>query len=320
MNFAFVEENGCTLPAWCTFFFEIGTILPKLYDPKKKSVVALSLPTRAYATSFIACGLVYEHAKTAIANDAIEDVINNLKIGSGVEYIANDGKKYTGIYDGINNINDERFISIKTKINSKTKCAEWQNLRISDGLKIQAITGTIDITKKQRGAEILSNPNFLSCLLGESVPTIYAMRTKLDLAIVGQINILRHETDTGLIVKNCTTGNSCRGKSSDILRINNFLPNNTPYRTKIYKNTICEDKISVGTDWVLFDGSKAFINRHEHCNKQNWIVVLDRTDQDYLNAVEVLNTAYQTRRLETRSFNFGAIPTGITVQYFQESI
>jgi hypothetical protein len=320
MNFFLREEDGKVLPVWCDFLFETGITMPELLNPDKRTIVALSLPTRAYAACFMACGILYKLATNTVMEYSLEDTINKLVPGNNVEYIARDGKKYTGIFSGIKNVSGEQFITIKAKVGKKNGCAEWKYMRIADAFKIQPVNGGVDITKNQRGTKIISNRDFLTCLLGESIATKYAMQTKLDIAIVGQINLLRHEANTNFILRDLDNDVPCKGNFSDLLRIKNFLADNTSYRTKIFKNTICNDDIDTDAKIILFDGSKAFINRHECCNKLNWLVVLDRTDTDYFNAVEILNTAYQTRRLDTNCHDFGLVPAGMTIQYFQEAI
>ena len=144
-----------------------------------------------------------------------------------------------------------------------------------------------------------------------------SLSTNFEEVIIGPKSILRKEITEEIFA----TRNGVKGTLQEILRTKNFQ--NT---TAAYRSIIVSDRIKFEPDHsklqdpplAIFDGSQGYLKWRNFWKKSSWIVILDRTENQFESAVEQITKEYIQIRVERKSeIRLGNIPKGIEVMVFQ---
>ncbi len=70
---------------------------------------------------------------------------------------------------------------------------------------------------------------------------------------------------------------------------------------------------------TIFDGAVSFLKWRDYWRKSNWIVLLDKTESRFQEAVDLLNQEYIEKRIgESLNENMFSLPEGIEIIAFNE--
>ncbi|MBC7341777.1 MAG: hypothetical protein H5U02_04925 [Clostridia bacterium] len=322
----FYEWNGelLPLPEWCGFFFRLGSIAAAARDPGKRLVVALSVPTRAYAACFVAAGTVIARAPLPVRDlpepDEHFDRLCRLKIGTPLVY-RKGNRKFKGIFAGVTALNNgETRIKVQIANKEGGNLTELLNKEMSLAVSIATIDD-IKLPKKQAGRKIVRRKSFLDSILGKVDSCGFTVTSRMECAILGPVGVLRREvTETRLSIRG--PGGFARGTLQDILRVRRFLSEGKAFRTEIYPaSRNMPPRLEKGSDpcVVIFDGAAGFLKWRDNWRISNWIVLLDRTGPNFREAVEIVNQEFIKNRIgNCPELDIPPVPRGIEIIVYEE--
>jgi hypothetical protein len=334
-------ENGDgwnPLPAWADFLISVGAYAAREVFPDRRLVLALSLPTRAFAACFAAAGVV----RCVIQSKSInaEDHFQYLSgLPRGTPLLLRDkakGRWLHAVHDGVgeradgldgprlkvrvqdNEIETRQHERGLTYLLSPLECKN--RVRVVPEVNDWRLPGRQQIGHK-------ANLDFLKIFCGVDD----VLSNRVECAIVGHKALIKPEAcsvrfavrRTGSQYRSGNDTGLAEGCLQDILNTREFLTDKQlPYFTRVYA-VIGRERVAPDLPTgcmppvVIFDGASAFLKRHSHWLESNWLVLLDRTDRRYEDAVMELNQRY-TNRMDHRVRLDADIPDGIEGMAFWE--
>ena len=316
VNLYFADNSGewIALPDWGQFFIEIGRWVAQYEtEPKNRLVVAVALPTRTFAATLTALGVMLSNANL-IADELDLDRhfknLCNLPEGTQVFYLESGLKQWRiARYEGVANDleQDKKVESDEPPINIRsghTRNGHWDSSMKNYVLKRNARKVRFSSDGFSPIEEEIGKPHkisqFLMDVLGEENAIKFATETQLDCVLLGNINTLKQEITT--IPVSCKEAHEFEERKEflqDILRVQNFMsPKNKPYRSEVLKvvgNEPPKTKNGLIPKVAIFDGATRFLKWRNNWQNSHWIVLLDRTESRFDEAVDEINSDYSYR-------------------------
>lgn len=309
------------MPSWAISFISLGSAIAAPQDPHYRFITGLAVPIRAYAAAMIATGFVIERAKIPIDSIDETEYLDYLKtIEPGRPVIYRSGEDcYHGEFIGIEQKEEGPSINLIWK-RGKQRCK--CGLPLQEARKRLQIVGgsNNDSSEKTVGEHrIIHNKEFLKTMLGTNNSYEFAMRSRLECVIIGCVNTLRHEIKETEI---SFGSRHVEGTFQDVLRARKFLSEGSAYRSNVMPTDREQASLTASQDipyMVIFDGAMSFLKWRDYWRQSNWLVLLDKTESCFQEAVDQLNNEYVEKRVSDTSIeNTLELPQGIDVLSFQE--
>jgi hypothetical protein len=315
-------DKWTPLPEWGTFFIEMGRRVAECETGSNRLVVALAIPTRAYAAALTAFGVVVTRA--TLSKHQLEDTneyfeqLCNLRQGTPVTFL-NKGRKFKAFYEGVDLISGKRRLRIRVESCHTGGLTHLVPLEESHNIEIRD-TPIVNLPKKQNGRKIAAHSKFLEDVVGDDIASTYAEKSQLDCVIIGKESFLR--TETTKIDFAGTPSFKKAGVLQDILRVKKFfLTYNQAYRSQVFSATPIEPphppngKVPFVS---IFDGASSFVKWRDDWRTSHWIILLDRTEIHFQEAVDIVNQDY-INRVDEEIPNLPSHPRGVEVVVYQEA-
>ncbi|MEQ8974167.1 MAG: hypothetical protein RIE73_27700 [Coleofasciculus sp. C1-SOL-03] len=316
-------DEWTPLPNWGTFFIELGRRVAEWETGSNRLVVALAIPTRAYAAALTAFGVVVTRA--TLSNSQIEDTnkyferLCNLSQGTPVTFF-NKGRKFKGFYEGLDKSRGQRRLRIR--VESRKTGGLTYLVPLEEAHKIEIRTSPIrNLPKKQNGRKIFAHSKFLEDILGVEKAKTCFNESQLDCIILGKRNLLNKEIKQTNFALNPSFKKI--GVLQDVLRVRHFFSTDNPaYRSEVFSVTarkrpsLSDSKIPFVT---IFDGASSFIKCRDDWRSSHWIILLDRTEIHFQEAVDIVNQDYINRVDEEEIPNLPSRPPGVELVNYQEA-
>jgi hypothetical protein len=280
-------------------------------------VFGIAVPTRAFAACFVAAG--YIMTKFSLFESRQDAFIHfeklcTLEKGTPLIYVR-DNRKLRAIFDGIDVFKGERRLRVKTIRKAVDLVPPEKSLSINI-----AKSKLKSVPTKQRGKEIDAKGGLLGKILSREELRRYMTSSKLECVIIGQLKLLRQEiAKTSFYLHH--SENISEGTLQDILRVRRFLGTAEASRSVILplSGRKAKKKLEVETPGlVIFDSPAAFIRWREKWPNSHWAVLLDRTDSEFYDAVDIVNQRYINRINECQFSRLETSPVGIEIVAFEE--
>jgi hypothetical protein len=328
-------HNWKPLPEWSKFFISLGSAIANTQNNNSRLIVALALPSRAYAACFIATSIVVNKALTAPNNLAVKEYfakICSLPIGTTLIYRnPHDKRKYTAKFDGCDEVFGEQRIRVKynQRYNSAflVKAEDVLTISISDEIREQ-------LPQYQRGYSFATNNIFLNKVFKKVSrsfeASLFTSIPVLDCVILGSKHLLKaeiEETRIALLEKeqHSPSVKEYEGRFQDILRVRSFQADGAAYRCEVLANSGNEIKgLKSGEvpPIAVFDGATSYLKWRDFWDKSDSVILLDRTETRFDEAIIQLNQDFSTNRIDEEwEAVFSHIPAGIEIMaYFEEKM
>jgi len=275
------------LPAWALYFLQIGNSIVSLDNRGFRVVTAVALPTRAFAATFCAAGIVL--ARAAVPYDSSsqsEHLKRILSLYPGTPVTVTDEQGQTrrqGIYKGHKDTHDKKYLCVQIEQASELWLPIDQAHRISPSDR-----SAKRLPRRQKGRRLPGLSDFAQACLGESATEFFA-RSRLECLIIGQTNLLRKEiTETEFVHRS-----EVKGTMQELIRVMRFEPAGTPYRTRLIpSDKQPPDNIQLQPLVAIFDGANGYLKWRHLWQRTHQIVLLDRTESRFDDAVAQLNQDY----------------------------
>jgi hypothetical protein len=326
INFACANDVGqrVLLPAWGTFFIDMGRRVAQSESGQNRLVVGLAVPTRAFAAALAAFGVVLARANSSMKQ---VDPSTHFERLCGLPkrtpvVFREKGKQFKGIYEGIKKEHDKQYLQIRVE-SQNTGGLTYLVLPEECHNVAEASEQISELPDRQKGRPIIYNRKFLESLIGEEDVFKFATSSCLECTILGRISILRHEIKEINFYCGQDKGVYKAGKLQDILRVREWLSKDEAYRSEVLPvDGHNQQKTAEGLvpHVTIFDGAAGFLKWRDYWRNSHWIIVLDRTEPHFREAVELVNQDYiQNRVGEGGIQNMPPSPPGVEFVVYQEA-
>ena len=125
----------------------------------------------------------------------------------------------------------------------------------------------------------------------------------LDCVILGSVRTLEQEATTTRLSIGAKRRNAAVGTLQDILRLRRSAGTNESFRSDIFPVNPKNDAMKfeeVTPQVVVFDGASGFLKWRDNWSRCNWVIVLDRTEPRFAEAVQVVNEEFLGRISEKK--------------------
>ena len=314
-----VDGQFLPLPDWARFFVEVGTALGELpNDGKRRVIVAIATPTRAYAAALCGVGIVGVRAETPVATDALRhfQYLRSLPPRTTVTYRDRRKKRKGWLLPCVTK-NGQMFLVIKSQAQEGggfTRPTTRPFITIdmipaSESLSVQVADGQLrELPERVTSRVLREQPGLMGGILAQSMLSAFLRDSRLECVIVGNESLLREEVVRAPFAVVPPSGAPVCGKLQDILRVHHITGGNESYRSELYSATGGEERPSAGEarpPVVIFDGSLAFLRWTATWPQAHWVAMLDRSDVRFEEAAQEINDLYINKRMD------GGVPVHI---------
>lgn len=309
-----------SLPEWAEYFINIGKKLASADQSETRIVTAIVVPTRAYGAAFVSLGMVISDAaaRDRASETAHFEAILNLPPGTPVVYRLKPGKTMRGV---LREPEDNQFIRVQVHSDGGGSLTYFVNH--SNALKVQPARHSGKLPKKQDGRNARFANDFVDGLLGDADPVQLGLRSKLCCAIVGRTSLLEHEICKTPLALNANGKLRAHGHLQDVLRLDRFVSEQRSYRSALVAvgaSSPSPEVINNVEMGVVFDGAHGFLKWGNLWQARHQIVILDRTETYFDDAINVLNGRFSQNRINGESAILDShAPIGGEVLAFREA-
>jgi hypothetical protein len=303
------------VPEWGQFLLELGRRFARFHSAQGELVVALTLPTRAYAAALAATGVVLERAAKSSGNsDALlhfQQLTDLVKLQGPTPVYLKEGenKHITGQLTSVRN----GHLVVLTGGEHNGWLTHYVPRARSLGVQLA------DHAKRLGRAYKILNSGFEfldRCLPGLN-PVDFASETLFDCAIIGVRDHLRAEMTETTFRLQGTPSRPVEGCLQDILRVRDFLPPGANYRSKVLSPMLQPITTNLQPLVAIFDGGRGFLRYRDAWGSVPWLVLLDRTESSFDEAASAINSDHLYRSNDAEDLNLPPIPPAIEVMTFE---
>ena len=328
VNLYFEDSGGWySLPEWAEYFINVGKHLASPDNSTSRIVTAIVVPTRAYCAAFISLGMVISDAAARDSSSAAAhfEKLFDLPIGTPVILRPGPRKVLRGLLQGAVEYKDKMYVRVQVESLDDRACGGLTHLiDESRALEVQPANHSGELAKRQKATNKRFANSFVDSLLGDADPVQLGLQSRLICAIVGKKNALEHEIrQTPLAIH---TNGDCRaeGHFQDVLRIDRFVSGEQSYRSALVpvgSNPPSNELTSRVEMGIVFDGALGFLKWGAMWPDQHQIVILDRTELYFDDAISAINSRFSQNRADEEPFlPTNNAPPGGEVLAFREEI
>lgn len=315
-----VYKNNVPLPYWGQFYLKLGSFLSERPFAETKTIVVCSVPTRSFAVSLAGTGITLSRIKMGVRQGEVEAhfrKLSSLPIGASLFY-RNANRSYKAKFFGITEKNGERHISFKTQEDITTTISEKLSLRLQI---VQEEEFELPKKRNQNGRLIPPPPPLLNLLCTSEETGRFATQSNLEALFIGVENRLRSEI-CGVDFSLLGDGEGfVSGPLNDIVQLFEKESVKQTYHSRILSSSSDTRIKNVPEEAVvLFDGCLPYQRFHRLYQKNNALVVLDRTEPSFVDTVGEINSRFTMKRLvtdEPLTLPFD-VPPGVEVMLWEE--
>jgi hypothetical protein len=147
------------------------------------------------------------------------------------------------------------------------------------------------VPNKQKGRELIGNEAFVRMFFqGADVSSAFT-KSQLWCLLVGHAGALRSEIGETEFAFGTSGQDTIRGCLQEVLRVRSLLPDTGTF----FSDVVGEVQGTEASPVVIFDGARAFLRWRHRFEHSDWIIILDRTEQDFPIATDTLNQLFVNR-------------------------
>lgn len=315
------------LPTWAAYMLSVGQHLSYCDHPTGRQVTAIAVPTRAYCAAFITLGMVIGDANASKPSSAAGHFQNllSLPIGTPVIFRQRPRKVLKGVLKGRETCSGKIYVRVQVQsLDAHTGGGLTHLIDESRALQVQPAKHSGKLPKKQSAANKRFANSLVEKLLGEADPVQLGMRSRNMCALVGKASVLEFELRHTQLAVDATGDCPAQGTFQDVLRVDRFVSSQQSFRTMLVPvgTNMSPDNIDPEIEkGVVFDGAIGFLKWGDLWPDRNHIIVLDRTEAYFDDAINAINTRFTQNRVDAEpSLPSEYAPPGGEVLSFCEAI
>lgn len=308
------------LPEWAYFFMGLGYQLAATPKNDCRVVAGLAVPTRVFACSLVAMGVVFARARSENLIDTAQlQYIQNLRADTSVYVRTSNNKRLRGIFKKLVSFNGKQYVLI-----SITKSMERAFPLEEYASRITVADRDVNLPLYQQSGYSLETPSkLLECCLGQELAKTYKLGSSFEALLIGEKSTIAQEVNgVSFSCKISDKFPEVAGDLQEILRVRQFSGANKSYRTQCISSLNITPEKEIGKQTplvVIFDGAVAYIKLGHKWRSAHQIVLLDRTERQFFDAIELLNQNYAYRLAGVSKLPL-KIPNGIELMVYKENI
>ena len=282
-------------------------------------MIGVAVPTRAFCAPLVALGAVTDQADKRIFRDKHEhfELLCQQPKGTPVSIQVKIKKR--------DRVLEARIEGTETKNNIDGKLVKYVRVKPTKGRvypvslpychKVKlAASATASSKDRQVGKLINDNSGFSKHFFSEEAAEHGALGSSRLCAVVGNKHQLEHEFRQQKFSVKAESHEDEYGVLQDVAKVKSFGKDSEQFLSEIFAPT--DKRISVADKptaeilanadplklqeypIIVFDGCRSFL-KHKVWKHQNFVVILDRTDSKFDDAVEEFNRQFMRRVVET---------------------
>lgn len=286
------------LPEWCRFYLELGARVSLERIPSARSVVALSVPTKAFAAPLLAAGATIASTLARSFTDADFrahlEFLNSLPRDTPLSYrspVGNNVKKC--LFDGCDDGGPEPAVRIKVASNGNY--TKRLPPRLAFGLEpMGSESYTLKYNQNGRCMVDDSEYRFLCSFLGAQRAGELLAFSSVESVVIGGANRFREEIIAMAL--------GVRGPSTEVALLGTLLGVRNPTSTNVALRTLAIPAfrdLTVTGDYdpsvTILNGSNAILEQYGVCPRSNYVAILDRTEPRFADAANRIKDAFYRR-------------------------
>jgi hypothetical protein len=319
------EDSGhwYSLPDWAEYFINVGKRLASADQAHSRIVTAIVVPTRAFGAAFVSLGMVISDAaaRDRTNESAHFEALFDLPPGTPVIYRERSGKTLKGVMGEPGEMSGKLFLRVQ--VHSKDGGSLTYLVSEAHAPKVQPARHSGKLPKKQGGQNARFANQFVDGLLGDADPVHLGVRSKLCCAIVGRKNTLEHEIRRTSLALHANGSHHAQGCLQDVLRVDRFVSGQQSHRSALVPVGTSPPSAEVVENVemaVVFDGSHGFLKWGDLWQGRHQVVILDRTETYFDDAISAINSRFSQNRMDGESAMLGSdAPAGGEVLTFREA-
>jgi len=316
-----------SLPEWAEYFISVGKHLAVADNDETRIVTAIVVPTRAYCAALVSLGMVISDAASQDLSSAAAhfEKLFDLPAGTPVIFRQSPGKVLKGLLQSPEELYGKLHVRVQVQSrDGRTGGGLTHLIDESRALQVQQAKHSGKLPKKQGADNKRFANSFVDSLLGDSDPVQLGLRSKLVCAIVGKKNALEHEIRHTPLALHANGDCRVQGRIQDVLRVDRFVADGQSYRSALLPvgasppSAEVTSKVEMG---VVFDGAAGFLKWGTLWPKQHQIIILDRTELYFDDAIAAINTRVSQNRVDAEPpLLASGAPPGSEVLAYRETI
>jgi hypothetical protein len=322
-----VGGGWAQLPAWGSYLAAIGSIAAEP-APSCRSIIAVSLPTRAYAAALVTLGALSRASTGSGGDDAGRGHLLELqKAAPGTAVTLFDyGVQKGGTLEGLVDIDATSYFRIKLK--SMRNGGDTRLVPTDQARRIHLSSLARDAAGRalnvegqvQTGAPraVKARYAFIKALYPDLDVLSFSGTAFLEVLIVGSAAAMRPEVTGVELAVLGSAGRPVSGSFLDAIRTRGVLPTGQPYRSAIVRPaSISQIRTTPGV--VICDGAGEYLRTPFSERPQSLVILLDRSRALLDEAVQLINSDYARRASTEHPLDHQVSPPGIEVTaYYQD--
>lgn len=315
-----------SLPDWVYFFLNLGIEMSqRSEDAKTRTMIACSLPTRSFAAPFFALGIVSDRIRKGASDAELEGRFQMLTLlPAETKFLYRKRDKLFKAVKAIDQrdtlIDKEPHLRVLIQNERGGNLAELVSKKRAMALEIAA-NQEFSLPKNTKGVQIPPVPVLLKAFFNVEEVNQALSRSRMDVLFVGNVSKLHEETCLAPFSYQDRNGVFHDGMLNDVLQIKNFCSSRQVHRSRIVTKADIKAGIDVSPETVVvFDGSLSFLHHFHECRGRVSLILLDRTEPQYQEAVAEINRRRLSKKIGSTSGTewLGVVPAGVEVMVWEE--
>lgn len=329
----FDDEELRRIPNWATYYYALGQLASSFTKEEVRYVVGVAVPTRAFCAPLVALGAVAGEADGRVHKSQQKHFDELLKLRPGTAVtIQVKGRAIKARIEERNGQSDD-FVFVETKQ------GQVQYVPIQNCHSVKLSTHKEAVRKRPVGQRVNDNSSFSKHFFSEEGANHGAIGSSNLCAVVGnRTQLAREFREQKFLARADSNDDADEGTLQDVVRVKSLGKESEQFLSEIFnpsQNPVIEKVQPVAevfsqpdsaflTEFpvVIFDGCLPFLQQHHHWGSQNTVVILDRTDRKFDDAIDEFNRQFVRRIVDgdiLESLEFlPEAPPGVELQLFKE--
>lgn len=311
-----VSGGWLQVEEWMDFLFDLGEAMGRRCQQGEARVVAVALPTSAYAAAFAALGAVTSQSKVVVPRERFR-LLQNLPSGTPL-LVQEGGRQLYGLFAGPETVAGRDFLKVRVENEKGGNTTVFlSEERVGDIRRAGAVSRKLPAN--QKGYKMKGPSGFARRFLGARVEQ-HMSTSRIDCLIIGSRAGLKQEICGEFLSFRRDRRGADAGTLQEIIRIKSFKRSSENYRADVAPTNGRATDIGDGKpSMVIFDGALPFLKRHAEFPGTDWLILLDRTEARCQDAVMGLMEKYVNRHAGSTEgpVNRLSLPAGCEILEFR---
>jgi hypothetical protein len=293
-------EKWKRLPLWSKFLATLGAAAVRGYGAGLRTVTVITAPTRSFCAPFAALGSLFTLSSIQSDLDSEKHFQTLCELSSqsdiGLVYFR-DGRRHDAVFAGVQKVGGVPYIRVCVQAHGRERTGGatfFVNAEECANVHIRA-DGAVCLSRSWKGRKLSRYTDFTATVLGDAqTPELSLPDGERGILIVGRVNALRVEV-TQEVIGFPSAGQMIEGCLQALLQVRKFSSSGDQGLVDVAPSSGKGPSTRLHPRLVIFDDNSGYLRCREQFPSSNILVVLDRTDPHFQEAVSATNAAFMKR-------------------------